>query len=106
MTFIARAVQALLAWEGSAPFFIEPGKPWQNGFVESFHGRLRDELLDREAFGSLAEARVRLEAHLHWYNEERPHSSLEYSSPLAFRRAWERERETWEEAGENAKSRE
>ncbi|MBC7806618.1 MAG: transposase family protein [Akkermansiaceae bacterium] len=61
--FIADRVKALLTTIGSTPFFIEPGKPWQNGFVESFHGRLRDELMDREAFASLPEARVRLEAH-------------------------------------------
>jgi transposase InsO family protein len=87
--FIAGEVQALLATIGATPFFIEPGKPWQNGFVESFHGRLRDELLDREAFASLAEARVRLEEHRRWYNGERPHSALGYRSPLAFRQDWE-----------------
>jgi putative transposase len=88
--FIAGEVQTLLARRGSRPFFIEPGKPWQNGFVESFHGKLRDECLDREAFASLAEARVVLEAHRRWYNAERPHSALGYRSPLAFRQDWER----------------
>lgn len=65
---------------------------------ESFHGRLRDELLNREVFSSLSEARVMLETHRRWYNEERPHSSLGYLSPLAFRQAWERQRESEERA--------
>jgi transposase InsO family protein len=96
--FIAGEVKALLATMGATPFLIEPGKPWQNGFVESFHGKLRDECLDREVFASLEEARVRVEAHRLWYNTERPHSSLGYRSPLAFRQDWERS------AGEAAKS--
>lgn len=87
--FLAGEVQTLLATMGATPFFIEPGKPWQNGYVESFHGRLRDELLDREVFASRAEARVHLEAHRRWYNGERPHSALGYRSPLAFRQDWE-----------------
>ena len=102
--FIAGEVQTLLASEASAPFFIDPGKPWQNGFVESFQGRLRDELLDREAFGSLAEARVRLETHRHWYNDERPHSSLGYASPSAFRHAWEKQNGSREQAGESTQT--
>ena len=88
--FIADALQELLVREQSASLFIEPGSPWQNGYVESFHGRLRDELLDREAFLSVAEAQVRLEAHRLWYNRERPHSALGYRSPEEFRQDWER----------------
>jgi len=62
--------------------------PWQNGFTEIFHGKLRDEFLNREVFASVAEAQVRLEVQRRWYNEERPHSSLKYVSPAAFARAW------------------
>jgi transposase InsO family protein len=61
----------------------------ENGFVESFHGKLRDECLDREVFLTLQEPQVCLEQHRRFYNEERPHSSLGYVAPLIFRRAWE-----------------
>jgi putative transposase len=86
--FIALEVQAWLSSQGSGPLYIEPGKPWQNGHVESFGGKLRDEYLDREAFVSLGEASVCLEQHRRWYNAERPHSSLGYQSPLSFKAAW------------------
>ena len=79
--FIAGEVQSWLQSSGSAPHYIDPGCPWQNGFTESFHGKLRDELLDREVFASVAEAQVRLGMHRRWYNEERPHSSLNYVPP-------------------------
>jgi putative transposase len=89
--FIADALKVLLARERAASLFIEPGRPWQNGYIESFHGRLRDELLDRESFLSIEEAQVRLEAHRHWYNRERPHSALGYRCPEEFRQDWERD---------------
>jgi len=82
--FVAGAVRGWLRDAGAATLYIEPGSPWQNGFVESFHGRLRDELLDREAFGSLAEAKVIVEDWRRSYNEQRPHSSLGYQTPAAF----------------------
>jgi len=82
--FIAAEVQAWLQASGSAPHYIDPGCPWQNGVQESFHGKLRDELLDREAFASVEEVRVLLEAHRRWYNEQRPHSSLNDLPPVAF----------------------
>jgi putative transposase len=87
--FIAAEVQGWLKENGAAPHYIDPGCPWQNGFTESFHGKLRDELLDREAFASVAEAQVRLGTHRQWYNEERPRSSLKYLSPAVFARAWQ-----------------
>jgi putative transposase len=87
--FIATEVKAALSAAGATPAFIAPGSPWQNGFVESFHGKLRDECLDREAFASLRETQVCLEQHRRFYNEERPHSALGYVSPVAFRRGWE-----------------
>ncbi len=86
--FIASEVQGWLHENGSAPHYIDPGCPWQNGFTESFHGKLRDEFLDREVFASVTEAQVRLETQRRWYNEERPHSSLKYRPPAAFARAW------------------
>jgi putative transposase len=64
--------------------YIEPGKPWQNPFVESFHDKLRDECLNGECFVSLAEARVVLESWRREYNEIRPHSSLGNLTPAEF----------------------
>ncbi len=89
--FIAKDLKVCLAAAGAVSYYIEPGKPWQNGYVESFHSRLRDELLDREAFGSISEARVRFAQHQHWYNQERLHSALDYCSPEEFRQNWERD---------------
>jgi transposase InsO family protein len=57
------------------PAFIAPGSPWQNSVVESFNGKLRDELLNREWFRSRVEARVLIERWRHFYNEQRPHSA-------------------------------
>jgi len=65
---------------------IEPGKPVQNAFVESFHGRLREECLNASWFGNLFEARVKIAAWAKEYNEERPHSSLGYLTPREFAR--------------------
>ncbi len=89
--FIALEVKAWLQESGAAPHYIAPGCPWQNGFVESFHGKLRDEFLSREVFASVAEAQVRLGARRRWYNEERPHSSLRYRPPAVFARQWRQE---------------
>ena len=61
--------------------FIEPGSPWENGYNESFNGKLRDELLDREIFYSFAEARVLIEAWRLHYNTVRPHSAPGYRPP-------------------------
>lgn len=97
--FIAEEVKAWLGQNGSAPFYIDKGRPWQNGFVESFHGKLRDELLNREVFASVAEARVRLEGHRVWYNQERPHSSLKYTPPAIFKQAWQQNQQQSQETG-------
>mgnify|MGYP003333658394 FL=1 len=64
--------------------YIEPASPWQNGLVESFHGRFRDECLNREEFWTLTEARVVVGDYRRQYNEVRPHSRLGYESPAAF----------------------
>ena len=61
--------------------FIEPGSPWENGYIESFNGKLRDELLKREVFDTLYEAQVLIERWRQEYNTVRPHSSLGYRPP-------------------------
>ena len=68
--------------------FIEPGAPWQNPFVESFHSRVRDELLNVEQFACLAEARVVIDDWREDYNTRRPHSALGMRTPTAFAAAW------------------
>ena len=72
--FTARSVMRWRRDEAIRPAFITPGKLWQNGLVESFNGKLRDELLSREWFHTLAEAKVLIEAWCQLYNERRPHS--------------------------------
>ena len=79
--FTAEAVREWLANTGVGPLFIEPGSPWENGYVESFIGRLRDELLNGEIFDTLLEARVVIESWRREYNQFRPHSSLGYRPP-------------------------
>jgi transposase InsO family protein len=82
--FIAKAVQRWLAQNHIKTIYIEPGSPWQNGFVESFHGRFRDECLNREQLWTLTEARVVIEDYRQHYNNQRPHSKLGYRSPVQF----------------------
>lgn len=84
--FIAYAIQDWLAEAKIKTLYIRPGSPWENGHIESFHDKLRDECLNRELFGSLAEARVILESWRMEYNECRPHSSLGYQTPGEFAR--------------------
>jgi len=79
--FTAKAVRAWLNRLGVATLFIEPGSPWENGYVESFIGKLRDELLDREIFTNLVEAKILIEGWRKEYNQVRPHSSLGYRPP-------------------------
>jgi putative transposase len=86
--FVAIAVQTWLAQCSVQTLYIEPGKPWQNGKEERFNGTVRDECLNLHIFSSLAEACVRLSAFRKHYNTERPHSQLEYLTPLAFKAAW------------------
>ena len=79
--------RALAAWSeerGVRLEFIQPGKPVQNAYVESFNGRLRDECLNANWFTSLHDARRKIEEWRQDYNQERPHSSLGYLSPAAF----------------------
>jgi len=79
--FAARAVREWLTKVGVKTLFIEPGSPWENGYVESFNGKMRDELLNREMFTTLLEAKVLVEQWRREYNQIRPHSSLNYLPP-------------------------
>jgi transposase InsO family protein len=82
--FVAKHVQRWLGQAGVQTLFIAKGSPWENGYVESFNGKLRDELLNRELFLSLAEARWVIDRWRLDYNHQRPHSALEYQTPAAF----------------------
>jgi transposase InsO family protein len=79
--FIAHVVQDWFREHGIKTIYIAPGSPWQNGWIESFLARLRDECLNRELLLNLREARVVIEDFRRDYNEERPHSKLGYLSP-------------------------
>ena len=79
--FIARQVRKWLAILEVKPLYIEPGSPWENGYVESFHGKFRDELLSLEQFDNFWEAEVLVERWRKEYNEIRPHSALGYLPP-------------------------
>jgi len=79
--FTARVVRKWLNHLGVRTLFIERGSPWENGYIESFNGKLRDELLNREIFTTLEEARVLIEQWRREYNQIRPHSSLGYRPP-------------------------
>jgi transposase InsO family protein len=79
--FTAKAVRSWLARLEIQPLFITPGSPWENGYVESFNGKLRDELLNREIFTTLWEAKVLIERWRMHYNRLRPHSALGYRPP-------------------------
>ena len=89
--------RAMLEWTnrtGVDWHYIAPGKPQQNGFVESFNGKLRDECLSLEWFRSRAEAKVVIETWRRHYNAVRPHSSLDYLTPVEFSRQHQTPSET------------
>jgi putative transposase len=86
--FCAKVVRAWLAWLDVRTLFIEPGSPWENGYSESFTGKLRDELLDREIFYTLCEAQVLIEGWRKHYNGIRPHSALGHRPPAPTAVAW------------------
>ena len=93
--FTAKSVRRWLERIGVKTAFIEPGSPWENGYNESFNGKLRDELLNREIFYNLKEAKVLIENWRKEYNSLRPHSSLDYRppapeaiEPLTFNPVW------------------
>jgi transposase InsO family protein len=79
--FTSKAIRDWLTHLGVKTLFIEPGSPWENGYIESFNGKLRDELLNREIFTNLAEAKILIEQWRREYNQIRPHSALHYRPP-------------------------
>lgn len=83
--FIAHAIQAWLKENHIATIYIPPGEPWENPYIESFHGKFRDECLNRELFTSLLEAQLIIEDWRKEYNQTRPHSSLGYRTPQEFK---------------------
>ena len=86
--FIAEAVKSWIGAVGARTAYIERGSPWENGYVESFNGRLRDELLNGEIFTTLKEAQIIIESWRQHYNRVRPHSSLGYKPPAPEIVAW------------------
>ena len=82
--FIALAMRKYLESAGVGTLYIKPGAPWENGYAESFHGRLRDELLNAEDFADLREAKALGASWQNDYNHRRPHSSLGYRTPATF----------------------
>lgn len=79
--FVASSVRGWIAAVGARTAYIEPGSPWENGFIESFNARLRDELLNGEIFFSLKEAQIVIESWRRHFNTVRPHGSLGYRPP-------------------------
>jgi putative transposase len=79
--FTAKLIRSWLNELGAKTLFIEPGSPWENGYIESFNGKLRDELLNREIFYTLQEAKILIERWRREYNQVRPHSALGYRPP-------------------------
>jgi putative transposase len=79
--FISKAIRAWLDRLGIEILYIAPGSPWENGYVESFHSKFRDEFLDRELFENLKSTQAQTANWRHDYNHHRPHSSLNYQTP-------------------------
>ena len=84
--FTAKCVREWLGRVGVTTLYIEPGSPWENGYVESFNGKLRDELLKRESFDTVLEAKVLVERWRKDYNRVRPHGALGNRTPSEFAR--------------------
>ncbi len=101
--FVAGAVREWLGRLGVGTLFIEPGSPWENGYCESFNGKLRDELLDREVFRSLGEAQVLIEAWRRHYNTVRPRSALGYRPPAPEAVVWPVSPPSRPDAGQGAR---
>jgi len=80
--FVAKELRKWLQRIGVKTAYIEPGSPWENGYIESFNGKLRDELLNGEIFDTILEAKVLTEMWRKHYNNIRPHSSLKFSPPV------------------------
>ena len=82
--FIAKTIRQWLRDNHVSMLYVEPGCPWQNGYIESFHSRFRDDLLDREIFHSVKESKILVEQWRLEYNHHRPHSSLDDMTPAEF----------------------
>lgn len=82
--FVAKAVQRWLARHNCRTIYITPGSPWENPYIESFNGTLRAECLDRYLFVNVQEAQQVIEEWRHEYNHYRPHSSLDYQTPVVY----------------------
>jgi putative transposase len=89
--FVAKGISTWLEDVGVQTRYIDPGKPWQNAFGESFNGTVRDECLNMEVFHSVQDARVIIGRWMRYYNDERLHSSLGYVTPDEFRRLWDKD---------------
>jgi transposase InsO family protein len=88
--FVCGVLADWLPSVGAIAIPVAPGSPWRNGYIESFHGRLRDEFLERHEFESVADARSKASWFRREYNHVRPHSSLGYATPREFAAACER----------------
>jgi transposase InsO family protein len=88
--FVAQAIERWLKQTAVEALYIAPGAPWENGYAESFHSRLRDEFLRVNEFADLREARTMTNAWKEDYNHRRPHSALNYQTPAEFASAWAR----------------
>ena len=86
--FVAHAIQGWLSRLDIEALYIEPGSPWENGYAESFHSRVRDEFLSMEVFEHVSMARGLTHAFKDEYNDRRPHSSLGYQTPSEFASHW------------------
>jgi putative transposase len=89
--FAAFAIADWCKFNNASTTFIDPGSPWQNGHIESFNSRIRDEYLNGHLFESLLEAQVLLEGWRREYNRERLHSSLCYLTPVEFKELWQKQ---------------
>ena len=90
--FICEALLNWLPGVGTKPIPVAAGSPWENGYIESFHSRLRDEFLERVEFDDVADARAKASWYQREYNAIRPHSSLSYATPKEFSAACDRRR--------------
>lgn len=98
--FVNQAVRTFLRFRGTQTLFIEPGAPWENGYMESFNASLRDELLDRELLENTLEAEVLCEQFRRHYNGRRPHGALGYLTPQEFKmRTAQHDRQALQQAG-------
>jgi putative transposase len=90
--FVCEALTGWLRGMGAEPIPVAAGSPWQNGYIESFHSRLRDEFLERYEFESVGDARAKASWYRREYNTVRPHSSLKYATPREFSAACDRQK--------------